>query len=46
MPNSGYRELVDSTFSRKTGHQVNGVKNYDPELFLSKILQGQKWRRD
>jgi hypothetical protein len=24
MPNSGEREFVDSTFSRKTGHQVEG----------------------
>jgi hypothetical protein len=41
MPYSGEWELVEPTFSRKTGHQVEGwgchptVKNYDPELFLS-----------
>jgi hypothetical protein len=42
MPNCGKRELVESSFSRKTRHQVKGcglhptVKNYDSELFLSK----------
>ena len=42
MPNSGERELVESTSSKKTGHQVEGygchptVKNSDPKLFLSK----------
>ena len=42
MPNSAERELIESTSSRKTGHQVEGwgchptVKNSDPELFLSK----------
>jgi hypothetical protein len=42
MPNSGGRELVESTSSRKTGHQVEGwgfhptVKNPYPELFLCK----------
>jgi hypothetical protein len=42
MPDSGERELVESTSSTKTGHQVEGcgyhptVKNPDPELFLSK----------
>jgi hypothetical protein len=46
------RELVESTTSRKTGHQVEGwdchptVKNTDPELFLSKRIAGEKWRRD
>jgi hypothetical protein len=25
MPNSGESELVESTFSRKTGHQADGV---------------------
>jgi hypothetical protein len=39
---SGERELVGSTSSRKTGHQVEGkgchsiVKNSDPKLCLSK----------
>ena len=34
-------EFVESTYKRKTGHQVEGwgchptVKNYDPELLLS-----------
>jgi hypothetical protein len=42
MPKSRERELVESTSSRKTGHQVEGwgchptVKNSDPESFLSK----------
>ena len=41
-PNSGERELAESTSSRKTRHQVEGwgyhstVKNSDPELFLFK----------
>jgi hypothetical protein len=41
MPYSGERELIESTSSRKTGHQVKGwgchptVKNSDPKLFLS-----------
>jgi len=41
MSYSRERELVESTSSRKTGHQVEGwgyhpiVKNSDPELFLS-----------
>jgi hypothetical protein len=41
MPNSKKRELVESTSSRRTGHQVEGwgchpsFKNSDPELFLS-----------
>jgi hypothetical protein len=48
MPKSGERELVESTSSRKTGHQVEGwgchstVKNSDPELFLSKRTAGTK----
>jgi hypothetical protein len=48
MPNSEKRELVESTSSRKTGHQVEGwdchstVKNSDPGLFLSK---GQKMEK-
>ena len=42
VPNSGESELVESTSSRNTGHQVEEwvchptVKNFDPELFLSK----------
>jgi hypothetical protein len=42
MPNSEKRELVESTSSRKTVHQVEGwgchptVKNSDPVLSLSK----------
>jgi hypothetical protein len=46
MPNSGERELVESTFSRKTKQQVEGwdchpiVKNSDSELFLSKRTTG------
>ena len=42
MLKSGEREPVESTSSRKAGHQVEGwgghrrVKNSDPELFLSK----------
>jgi hypothetical protein len=41
MPNSGKREFIESTSSRKTGHQVEGwschlaVKSSDPELFLN-----------
>ena len=48
MPNSGEREIVDSTSSRKKGHQVEGwgcypiVKHSDPELFLSKRIAGTK----
>jgi len=50
MPNNF--KLVDSTSSRKTGHQVDEwgcqfiVKSSDPEFFYLKKLQGQKWRRD
>jgi hypothetical protein len=43
---SGERELVESTSSRKTGHQVVGVaipvKNSDLELFLSERTSGTK----
>ena len=45
---SGERKLVESTSSRKTGHQVEGwgchptVKNSDPELFLSERTSGTK----
>jgi hypothetical protein len=51
MTNSGERELVESTSSRKTGHQVEGwgfhptVKNSDPELFLSKRTAGTKMEK-
>jgi hypothetical protein len=52
MPNSVERELVESTSSRKIGHQVEGwschptVKNSDPELFQDKINSTTKRRRD
>ena len=52
MPYNGERELVVSTYSKNTGHQVEGwdchptVKNSDPELFLSKRTAGTKGRRD
>ena len=42
------RELVESTSSRKTGHQEEGwgchptVKNSDPQLFLSEITARAK----
>ena len=42
MPNNEEREFIEPTCSRKTGHQVEEwgchpiVKNFDPELFLSK----------
>ena len=38
MSNSGEREQVESTSSRKTGYQVErlGCQNTDPKLFLSK----------
>jgi hypothetical protein len=48
MPNSGKKELVQSTSNRKTGHQVEGwgchptIKNSDRELFLSKRTAGKK----
>ena len=51
MPNSRERELVESTSSRKTGHQVEGwgchptVKNSDPELFLSERTAGTKMEK-
>ena len=51
MPSCGERELVESIFSRKTGHQVEGwgchptVKNSDPELFLSKRTPATKMKR-
>jgi hypothetical protein len=50
MPNSGERGLVESTSCRKTRHQVEEwvampVKNFEPELLLSKRTAGKKWRR-
>ena len=48
MPNSGERELVESTSSRKTGHQVEGwgchpkVKNAGRELSLSESTAGTR----
>jgi len=48
MANSGEREYVESTSSRKTRHQIKGwgchltVKNSDPELILSKRTAGTK----
>jgi hypothetical protein len=51
MPNSGERELVEPTSSRKTGHQVEGwgchltVKKSYPELFLSKRTAGTKMEK-
>jgi hypothetical protein len=52
MPNSGERELIDFSSSRKTGHQVEGwdchptVKNCDPEILQSKKnYRNKKWRR-
>ena len=30
MPNSGERELIESTSSRKTGHQVEASPTWDP----------------
>jgi hypothetical protein len=51
MPYSGEKELVESTSSRKTGHQVEGsgchslVKNSDPELFLSERTVGTKMEK-
>jgi hypothetical protein len=51
MPYSGEKELVASTTSRKTGHQVEGwgchlaLKNPDPELFLSKRTSGTKMEK-
>jgi len=45
-------EVVESTFSRKTGHQVEGwdchpiVKNSDPELFLTKRTAGTKMAKN
>jgi hypothetical protein len=51
MPNSGERELVEPTSSRKTGHQLEGgccyptEKDSDPELSLSKSTTGTKMEK-
>jgi hypothetical protein len=51
VPNSGKKKLVESTSSKKTGHQVERwgchptVKNSDPELFLSKRNAGTKMEK-
>jgi hypothetical protein len=51
MPNSGERELVQSTSIRKIGHQVERwgfhptIKNSDPELILSKRNAGTKMEK-
>jgi hypothetical protein len=51
MSNSGERELVEYTSSRRTGHQVEGwgchsiVKSTDPELFLSEGTAGTKMEK-
>ena len=42
MPNIGE---IDRASSRGMGYEPT-VKISDPELFLLKELQGQKWRRD
>ena len=52
MPNSGERELEESTSSRLNGPQEEGcccqasVKISDKKCSYLKELQGQKWRRD
>jgi hypothetical protein len=51
MPYSGERELVESTSSRKKGHQVEGwgcipqSKTLTQNRSCLKELLGQKWRR-
>jgi hypothetical protein len=48
MPYSVERELVETTFSKKTGYQVEGWgyhKNSDPELFLSERTAGTKMEK-
>jgi hypothetical protein len=51
VPKSGERELVESTYSRKTGHQVEGwvchptVKHSEAECFLSKRTPGTKMEK-
>jgi hypothetical protein len=50
-PYSGKREFVESTSSKKTGHQVEGwgchhiAKNPDPEMFLSERTAGTKMEK-
>jgi hypothetical protein len=50
MPNSGERELVELTFSRKTGHQVRDGVAIPQSKYLTqncsylKEMQGWKWR--
>ena len=55
MPYIGKRELIESIFSRKTGHQVEGwglpsnSQKSDPELFLFKRTAEpnmEKWLRE
>jgi hypothetical protein len=52
MPNSGEKEFIESTSSRKTEHQVEGwgchptVKKLTQNVSCLRKLQGQKWRRD
>jgi hypothetical protein len=52
MPNSGERECVKFTSSRKTGYQVEGwgchptVKTLTQNCSCLKELQGWKWKRD
>jgi hypothetical protein len=51
MPNSRERKRLESTSSRKTGHQVKEwgchptIKNSNPELFLSKRISGTEMER-
>ena len=52
MPNSGHMEPGETTSSSQTGSLVEGwghqltYKTFDPNLFLSKEMHGQKWSRD
>jgi hypothetical protein len=52
MPNSGKRELIEFTSSRKTEHQVQGWVAIQQSKILTqnvsclKELQEQKWRKD
>jgi hypothetical protein len=49
MPNSGERELIEATSSRKTGHQMReGAShnhNSDPQLFLPERITGMEMER-
>jgi hypothetical protein len=51
MPCSGERELVESSSSGETGHQVERwgchptVKSSNPELFLSERTTGKKMEK-